>query len=54
MVAESARRHVLEVIRDVSRLEAIVDQPNEVVRAALGQIIPVQSSTTTHHQRAAA
>jgi FlaA1/EpsC-like NDP-sugar epimerase len=54
MVAESARRHVLEVIRDIGRLEAIVDQPNEVVRAALGQIIPVQSSTTTHRQRAAA
>jgi FlaA1/EpsC-like NDP-sugar epimerase len=54
MVAESARRHVLEVIRDIGQLEAIVDQPNEVVRAALGQIIPVQLSTTTHRQRAAA
>jgi FlaA1/EpsC-like NDP-sugar epimerase len=53
MVADSARRHVLEVIRDISHLEALVDEPNDVVRAALRQIIPVQPSSVRHHRAAA-
>ena len=41
MVAASARRHMLEVIRDIGRLEQLVDEPNELVRAALHEIIPL-------------
>ncbi len=41
MVAESAKRNLLEVIHDVNRLELVVDEPNEVVRMELERIIPV-------------
>jgi FlaA1/EpsC-like NDP-sugar epimerase len=41
MVADSARRNLLEVIHDIGRLEEVVDQPNEVVTAALRAIIPL-------------
>jgi FlaA1/EpsC-like NDP-sugar epimerase len=54
MVADSARRHILEVIRDIGRIEALVDEPNEVVRAALREIIPVQLATASMRRRAAA
>ncbi|MCI0491545.1 MAG: polysaccharide biosynthesis protein, partial [Planctomycetes bacterium] len=43
MVARCARRRVLEVIRDISRLEEIVDAPHQVVRAALSEIMPVDA-----------
>jgi FlaA1/EpsC-like NDP-sugar epimerase len=54
MVADSARRHILEVIRDIGRLETMVDEPNDAVRAALREIIPVQSAGMIIEQRAAA
>ncbi len=41
MVAASARQNLLEVIRDVSRLQSVVDEPNEIVRQLLGEIIPL-------------
>jgi FlaA1/EpsC-like NDP-sugar epimerase len=43
MVAESAKRNLLEVIHDVNRLELVVDEPNEVVRLELERIVPVGS-----------
>ncbi len=42
MVADSARRHLLEVIYDIGNLESMVDEPNEVLKAALRQVIPTQ------------
>ena len=45
MVAASARRHVLEVIRDIGRLESLVNEPNDMLKAALREIIPVQSAS---------
>ena len=45
MVAASEPRNILEVLSDIGHLTELVDQPNEVVRAALQQIIPVQSPT---------
>jgi FlaA1/EpsC-like NDP-sugar epimerase len=39
MVAASAQRNLLEVIRDIRRLEELVHEPNEIIRAALRQIV---------------
>ena len=41
MVAESAKRNLLEVIRDIRRLETLANGPNDLVKAALSQIIPL-------------
>ena len=41
MVAASAAQNLIEVIRDVSRLQSVVDEPNQVVRQLLGEIIPL-------------
>jgi len=54
MVAESAKRNVLEVIRDVRRLEALANEPNEVVKAALGEIIPLGKVAKSVERSAAA
>jgi FlaA1/EpsC-like NDP-sugar epimerase len=43
MVADSARRHVLEVIHDIGRLETLVNEPNDTLKSALREMIPVQS-----------
>jgi FlaA1/EpsC-like NDP-sugar epimerase len=43
MVAESAKLNLLEVIHNVNRLELVADEPNEVVRTELEQIIPLGS-----------
>lgn len=42
MVAAGAPRKILEVLHDISRLDDVLDEPNEVVREILQQIIPVQ------------
>jgi FlaA1/EpsC-like NDP-sugar epimerase len=39
MVADSARRHVQEVIRDIRRLESFLDEPNDVLKSALREVI---------------
>jgi FlaA1/EpsC-like NDP-sugar epimerase len=39
MVADSARRHVLEVIHDIGRLEGLVNEPNDVIKAQLRDTI---------------
>jgi FlaA1/EpsC-like NDP-sugar epimerase len=39
MVAASARRHLLEVIADIGRLESLLNEPNEVLLAALREIV---------------
>jgi FlaA1/EpsC-like NDP-sugar epimerase len=54
MVAASARRNLLQVIADIRHLESLADEPNEVVRAALGEIIPLRGATTATRQRIAA
>jgi hypothetical protein len=41
MVANSARRHLLEVIRDISWLESMLEEPNETLRASLREVIPI-------------
>jgi FlaA1/EpsC-like NDP-sugar epimerase len=40
MVADSARRAMLEVISDIGRLESLLNEPNEVILAALRDIVP--------------
>jgi FlaA1/EpsC-like NDP-sugar epimerase len=54
MVAASAGRNLLEVIRDIGRLEPLVDGPNDEVRAALQQIIPLPDTPAEAQRRAAA
>jgi FlaA1/EpsC-like NDP-sugar epimerase len=54
MVAECDRRHLLEVIHDIGLLEVIVNEPNEIIRGALHEIIPVGCRTEPMRQRAAA
>jgi hypothetical protein len=54
MVAASARRHVLEVIHDIGRLEALVNEPNDAVKAALSDIVTTDRSYSVVQQRAAA
>jgi FlaA1/EpsC-like NDP-sugar epimerase len=46
MVATSSRRQMDDVLHDVSRLEALVNEPNELVRAALSDIIPRRGTTS--------
>lgn len=41
MVAASARRNLLDVIHDVNRLSQVVHAPNEFVRNALVEIVPL-------------
>ncbi len=53
MVADSARRNLVEVIRDVNRLEAIVHAPNEFVRRALFELVPVHAAPTELVRQAA-
>jgi FlaA1/EpsC-like NDP-sugar epimerase len=43
MVADSDRRHVLEVLRDIGQLEALANEPDELVKAALRDIIPIHN-----------
>jgi FlaA1/EpsC-like NDP-sugar epimerase len=54
-VADSARRHVLEVIHDIGYLESLLDAPNDVLKAALGEINPTRrpGSITIRRQLAA-
>ena len=54
MVAASSRRHLLEVIHDIGRLEELVDEPNDVLKAALREIIPVPIVAEPAQRRAAA
>jgi hypothetical protein len=42
MAAAGAPRNLLEVIHAIGRLSEAVDEPNEVIRAVLREIIPVQ------------
>jgi len=44
MVAAGAPRNILEVLRDVNRLSDALEEPNEVVRELLRQIIPIHKS----------
>jgi FlaA1/EpsC-like NDP-sugar epimerase len=54
MVAASAQRHLLEVIHDIGHLESLVDEPNEVLKAALREVIPMHDSLEVPTVRAAA
>jgi FlaA1/EpsC-like NDP-sugar epimerase len=54
MVAASASRNLLQVIADIRHLESIVDEPNEVIRAALGEIIPLRDASIEARPRVAA
>lgn len=47
MVANGAPPRLLEVLNHISHLSEIVDEPNEMVRATLEEIIPVYESTPT-------
>ena len=52
MVASSEPRKLLEVLNDIAHLAYLSNEPNETIRAALQEIIPVQASGLP--QRAAA
>jgi FlaA1/EpsC-like NDP-sugar epimerase len=49
MVAAGAPRSLLEVIHDIGRLSEVADEPNEVVRAVLREIIPVPGAGQAPH-----
>ena len=58
MAAAGAPRNLLEVIHAIGRLNDVADEPNEIVRAVLREIIPVQGTKQTQqpaimHRRAA-
>lgn len=53
LVADSAKRNLLDVVYDIRHLEDIVDEPNAIVRAVLQEIVPVQNLTPHETQRAA-
>jgi FlaA1/EpsC-like NDP-sugar epimerase len=54
LVATGRRRQLIEVIRDINQLEALVDESNETVRAALRRIIPLQAAPNASQLREAA
>jgi FlaA1/EpsC-like NDP-sugar epimerase len=54
MVAASGQRHVLEVIRDIGRLEGLINEPNDTLKAALREIVPIQPSCDAEPLRRAA
>jgi FlaA1/EpsC-like NDP-sugar epimerase len=53
MVAASAPRHLLEVNRDISHLESLVEEPNEDIKTALRQIVSRPRSIAAKHRAAA-
>jgi FlaA1/EpsC-like NDP-sugar epimerase len=53
MVADSARRQLLEVIADISRLESLLKEPNEVILAALREIVPACNASAAARRQAA-
>jgi FlaA1/EpsC-like NDP-sugar epimerase len=53
MVAASARRKLLEVIHDIGRLEMLVDEPNDVLKEALQEIIFAPQAVEVARRRAA-
>lgn len=44
MVADCEPRNLLHVLNDIGHLTHLTDEPNEAIRAALAEIIPVQQS----------
>jgi FlaA1/EpsC-like NDP-sugar epimerase len=53
MVADSARRQLLEVIADIGRLESLLNEPNDVLLAALREIVPARDSSGAAQRHAA-
>jgi FlaA1/EpsC-like NDP-sugar epimerase len=53
MVADSARRQLLEVIADIGRLESLLNEPNEVLLAALREIVPARETSGAAQRQAA-
>jgi FlaA1/EpsC-like NDP-sugar epimerase len=53
MVAQSARRETLDVLDDVNRLAQILHAPNEFVRQALFEIVPLGAETAKPIRQAA-
>ena len=47
MVAAGAPRKILEVLHDIDRLDDVLEEPNEVAREVLRQIVPVQKPDQT-------
>lgn len=54
MVAASSRRNLLEVITQISYLESLVNEPNDVVRAALNEIVPIYAPGANQNRLVAA
>jgi FlaA1/EpsC-like NDP-sugar epimerase len=54
MVAASARRRLLEVIHDIGRLESLVDEPNDIIKASLQEIVAAPATVEVIRRRAAA
>lgn len=44
MVADSEPRNLLEVLSDIGHLVEIANEPNEQIRAALAEVIPIQAA----------
>jgi FlaA1/EpsC-like NDP-sugar epimerase len=52
MVADCARRQLLEVIADIGRLESLLKEPNETILAALREIVPAREAAAARRQAA--
>jgi FlaA1/EpsC-like NDP-sugar epimerase len=48
LVADCARRDVASVTRDISRLQSVVNAPNEIVRGALQEAILISYESQAH------
>jgi FlaA1/EpsC-like NDP-sugar epimerase len=53
MVADSAKRNLVEVIHEIRRLEEVADEPNEIVRMTLREVVPLQEAIPATVRRAA-
>jgi FlaA1/EpsC-like NDP-sugar epimerase len=51
MVADSAKRSLVEVIHKIRRLEEVVDESNEVVQSTLREIVPVAETPVPQLQK---
>ena len=56
MVAASARQNMLRVIHDIARLESVIDEPHDRVKATLHEIVPIHAldsaAAAAHGERA--
>jgi FlaA1/EpsC-like NDP-sugar epimerase len=45
IVADSTRRQLLRVVRDISQLESLLDEPDDLLKATLWEMIPPMTTS---------